>query len=246
MKILSKLRVILLLSTLVFSACKKDPKPDLPEAKFQINGGFRPAPVTIELENLTTNADSYMWDFGDGSTSTEKNPSHTYTEPGNYTIRLVATNEDGDNQTSQNVYVYGDILSWTPSRITVLKDKWEQHENYIVYAVLRHSNGNIFDYTQDQSGTYLPEAISFTSDGRYVITNFQRSMDLSTTNGSAKIEVRGFTGGTTVNPNSDPLLFSHTIHVSDIIPSNEQDPYIREVLIEDKGVIIQVKYNEAD
>lgn len=38
-----------------------------------------------------------MWNFGDGSTSTDKNPAHTYTTAGTYTVRLTATNAAGSD-----------------------------------------------------------------------------------------------------------------------------------------------------
>ncbi len=47
-------------------------------------------PVDVNFTNLSTNAVSYVWDFGDGSTSTETDPSHTYGDPGVYTVTLVA------------------------------------------------------------------------------------------------------------------------------------------------------------
>ncbi len=42
--------------------------------------------------NLSGNADSYLWDFGDGGVSTDVNPMHQYTEPGTYTVSLIADN----------------------------------------------------------------------------------------------------------------------------------------------------------
>ncbi|GGX31261.1 PKD domain-containing protein [Aquimarina muelleri] len=53
---------------------------------------------TINFVNNSTNKiNSYLWDFGDGTTSTNKNPSHTYTSQGNYTVSLTTTNDTGDN-----------------------------------------------------------------------------------------------------------------------------------------------------
>lgn len=43
----------------------------------------------VQFENHTVGkADDYLWDFGDGSSSTEKSPLHTYTTPGTYTVSL--------------------------------------------------------------------------------------------------------------------------------------------------------------
>lgn len=45
---------------------------------------------TFQFLNLSKQADSYLWDFGDGETSTEENPVHTFTDPGCYTVTLKA------------------------------------------------------------------------------------------------------------------------------------------------------------
>jgi gliding motility-associated-like protein len=45
--------------------------------------------------NLSEDADSYFWDFGDGETSTEFEPTHTYTEPGTYEVTLLAEDSEG-------------------------------------------------------------------------------------------------------------------------------------------------------
>lgn len=49
------------------------------------------APFTVDFSNLSTNAGSYVWDFGDGSpTSSSVNPSHTYNNTGNFTVTLTS------------------------------------------------------------------------------------------------------------------------------------------------------------
>lgn len=45
---------------------------------------------TLYLTNLTQGAQAYVWDFGDGSTSSDLDPEHTYTQPGTYTLTLKA------------------------------------------------------------------------------------------------------------------------------------------------------------
>ncbi|TDC56533.1 DUF1349 domain-containing protein [Micromonospora sp. KC207] len=56
-----------------------------------------PAPLTVSFSSAGSRDPdggvlTYFWDFGDGHTSAEKNPTHTYTEPGNYTAQLTVTN----------------------------------------------------------------------------------------------------------------------------------------------------------
>jgi gliding motility-associated-like protein len=52
-------------------------------------------PYTTQFSNTSSNAVSYLWIFGDSTTSTLQNPSHAYTSFGNYTVKLVATNSNG-------------------------------------------------------------------------------------------------------------------------------------------------------
>lgn len=49
---------------------------------------------TIQFINNSTLATEYLWDFGDGQTSTQANPQHTYSGGGNFTVTLTATNGD--------------------------------------------------------------------------------------------------------------------------------------------------------
>lgn len=51
----------------------------------------------ISFTNMTTGANTYEWSFGEGTQSDLENPSHTYTEPGSFTVSLYATNEDCDD-----------------------------------------------------------------------------------------------------------------------------------------------------
>lgn len=43
----------------------------------------------VDFNNFSTGGDSYFWDFGDGATSTEVNPSHTYGDTGTYYVMLI-------------------------------------------------------------------------------------------------------------------------------------------------------------
>lgn len=82
------------------SSCKKDeePAPD-PIASFQYE-----ISATNYLQVAFTNFSSeyavtFSWDFGDGGTSAERDPVHTYASVGNYTVVLTALNKDGVGKT---------------------------------------------------------------------------------------------------------------------------------------------------
>jgi hypothetical protein len=48
------------------------------------------ADLQVEFANTSAYASSFVWDFGDGETSTEISPVHTYINPGTYTVQLIA------------------------------------------------------------------------------------------------------------------------------------------------------------
>ncbi|WP_299223504.1 PKD domain-containing protein [uncultured Aquimarina sp.] len=60
---------------------------------------------TVTFRSTSINAaDTYLWDFGDGTSSALQNPEHTYTNSGQYTVSLTATNDIGsDTHTKDNV-----------------------------------------------------------------------------------------------------------------------------------------------
>jgi PKD repeat protein len=61
-----------------------------PTAEFSFSG----IEYSVEFLNGSGNATSYLWDFGDGNTNTENNPSHTYASSGTYIVMLTATYMD--------------------------------------------------------------------------------------------------------------------------------------------------------
>ena len=79
------------------SAAERDPRARVdadPEAAIgrlrrSVNG------LTVRLANHTKGAASWTWAFGDGATSTARNPTHTYGAPRTYRITLTATSTSG-------------------------------------------------------------------------------------------------------------------------------------------------------
>jgi serine protease len=76
-----------------------------PTADFSGSPTSGEVPLTVNFTNLSTGATSYSWGFGDNGSSTQANPSHTYTEAGTYTVTLTATNSCGSDVETKTDYI---------------------------------------------------------------------------------------------------------------------------------------------
>ena len=81
-----------------------------PAANFDVMYGFNTIPTEVRFVDRSTGSAplTYQWDFGDGSTSTEINPSHMYINKGTYTVSLTVKNLYGSSkQTKVNAVSIG-------------------------------------------------------------------------------------------------------------------------------------------
>jgi len=84
----------------------EDPKLPLPTIDFSTDPAILEVGKPVKFNNLTTNASSYQWNFGDGQTSTQVSPTITYDESGTYTVTLTAFTDDNQSDSvSQNLTV---------------------------------------------------------------------------------------------------------------------------------------------
>jgi len=82
---------------------------DFPVADFTINNTVINMGNTVTFTNTSTNADSYLWDFGTAGTSTEANPAITFSNSGYFTVSLTAyKGEESDKITKTDVIVVND------------------------------------------------------------------------------------------------------------------------------------------
>ncbi|CVK32651.1 exported protein of unknown function [Methanoculleus bourgensis] len=77
----------------------------LPVASFAANTTSGDAPLAVAFTDTSTDASSWSWTFGDGATSAEQHPVHTYTAPGTYTVTLTVANADGSDRASKTLTV---------------------------------------------------------------------------------------------------------------------------------------------
>ena len=85
----------------------QDAEPAIPQVDFNANITLACLGYEIQFSDLSTNQPTtWLWDFGDGNTSTEENPTHIYENSGFYSVSLVVENEFGSNQLLKENYIY--------------------------------------------------------------------------------------------------------------------------------------------
>lgn len=77
--------------------------PTTPKFSSETEGGD--SYLEYSFTNTSMYANSFMWDFGDGNTSKEKSPTHTYATPGAYNVVLTASNSAGSNTANETITV---------------------------------------------------------------------------------------------------------------------------------------------
>lgn len=79
--------------------------PPFPEPDFSVDKDSGCPPLTVQFTNLSTNSDRYIWFFGDGERSEEKDPKHTYKYSGYYDVVLIAKGPGGEGRTEKKQFI---------------------------------------------------------------------------------------------------------------------------------------------
>ncbi|MFW6302534.1 MAG: PKD domain-containing protein, partial [Bacteroidales bacterium] len=192
-----------------------------PVADFEADTTEACVSLTVQFTDLSVNdPTSWEWDFGDGNTSTDQHPQHTYSSPGIYTVELTATNSYGSDNHSITDYitVYDEITINESSESVSCNGGSDADITASVYG----GEGTYAYYWEDGSGTspgttqtltalpagnyYLTvtDAAGCTASGTYTVTEPDSlQVTVSTTNesvagacdGTATANVTGGTPG---------------------------------------------------
>ena len=80
--------------------------PSAPQTNFTATPLTGPAPWQVRFSNTTSGTyASSNWDFGDGGTSSDENPSHVYDTPGLYTVTLTVNGSMGESASTRQDYI---------------------------------------------------------------------------------------------------------------------------------------------
>ena len=102
---------LLIINSLLVS-CTESPVIQSPVAQFELNQDMVEVDQQIKLNDKSIGeVETWSWDFGDGVSSGEQNPLHTYNQTGSYTIILIVSNEAGSNSTSSVINVIEPLVA---------------------------------------------------------------------------------------------------------------------------------------
>jgi len=110
-------------------------EPEPPEAGFTASVREGMVPLTVNFTNLSTGViTANLWNFGDGQTSTEKNPSHTYQAVGTYTVSIAVGSPGGTDLESKSAYIVVSSSAGPMVTITSPQDNSGVSEQYITVS----------------------------------------------------------------------------------------------------------------
>jgi PKD repeat protein len=157
-----------------------------PVANFSATPTSGIAPLTVSFTDTSSGSiSSRSWNFGDGSTSTTANPSHTYSVPGSYTVSLTVTGSGGSNtKTNSNFINVSSGGTTQPPATTseglVAAYGFEEGSGAMVAdASGKGNHGTIKEAVRITNGRY-GKALKFDGVNDWVTVNDSASLDLST------------------------------------------------------------------
>jgi PKD repeat protein len=153
-------------------------------------------PLTVDFADSSTSYDgitAWEWDFGDGNTSTEQNPTHVYTTEGTYTVSFTVYEVDGDSDTETKV----DYIHVTRENQPPVSDPNGHYTGTEGAAILFSGSGSYdpdggiasyawdFGFGDGNTGTGESPAYTYEQNGTYnvtlVVTDNEGATDTNTT-----------------------------------------------------------------
>ncbi len=127
------------------------------------------APININFTNTSTGVEplTYLWDFGDGATSTELNPAHNYANAGSFTVRLITTNLAGCSDTliKPNTVVIGTVRANFTTPLNICAGTPSVFANTSTPAGV----GAIWNFGDGTTSTQSSPSKTYTIPGTYTI-----------------------------------------------------------------------------
>ncbi|MFZ4056806.1 MAG: PKD domain-containing protein, partial [Ferruginibacter sp.] len=187
-----------------------------PSADFMMSDSVSNCPpLFLNFYNQSQNANTYLWDFGSGVTTTQANPSHAYNLPGHFTVKLTVS-RDGRCASSieKTVTVHGPsgTLAYVPlvgcDSLRVSFVATTQDRQYLIWdfndGILINTPDSIVQHTYLSPGDYIPKLILIDSNNCRVSISGADTIHLSSLQAQ-------FSNATTVLCDSGNVAFTSQI-----------------------------------
>ncbi|GIL13610.1 MAG: hypothetical protein BroJett038_23300 [Chloroflexota bacterium] len=153
------------------AAIKVTQKPDAPTAAFTQSATSGDVPLTIQFTDQSTGSiTTHTWDFGDGNTSSEASPSHTFTTAGTYTVILTVTGPDG----SDDAQVIISATQPAAAPVAAFTANPTSGDAPLTVQFTNQSSGDITTYAWDfgdgGSSNEVDPSHTFNAPGAYTVT----------------------------------------------------------------------------
>jgi len=142
----------------------------IPYPGFASNTTIGTAPFTVQFTDLSYfYPTTWLWDFGDGTTSTEQHPIHTYAAPGAYTVSLNVSNAYGYNVLTKVDYI---DIGFPPTvvGITIPYNTTVLNTPMWFNATADGATSYLWDFGDGTNSTAQNFKKSFTAEGDYFVT----------------------------------------------------------------------------
>ncbi|SMO32992.1 PKD repeat-containing protein [Saccharicrinis carchari] len=172
----------------------------VPDAAFKVDTFQGCYPLKVQFTNQSIGGSVYSWNFGDGRTSNERNPVHTFREPGEYTVTLTAPGPDNVDGTYQMQilvhdhptadFTYGPDVVYVPGDVLRVYSKSVDADKYL------------WDFGDGNTSTQVNPAYEYKETGFYTlslqVTSSNNCVDQIAKVNAVEVKAEGFV----VFPNS--------------------------------------------
>lgn len=181
---MKKVLLCFVASVLMFSfySCEKTSKPT-GNFTYSLKGNF--SPVSVDFKADYIDANSYSWDFGDNSTATGSDVSHTYPTQGVYTVTLTIKGEGGEITDTKTINIPAKATKMKINKVDIVKfsptmndgsswDTWPSSGPDLILAILTDGKDDMW-----KTPTYYENATigtTYTFDTDFTFTEFSSKL----------------------------------------------------------------------
>lgn len=140
-----------------------------PLADFQIVNNNCVAACEVSFVNNSSGANTYLWDFGNNSTSTDFEPSHIFNLEGSYPVKLTVSNLNGQKDSITNVVTIQEVDCPVEVSFDVVNNNCKAPCTIDFANTSQNANTYSWDFGNGETSTLANPSITYSTPGEYQI-----------------------------------------------------------------------------